>query len=120
VKPKNILQKQNESGAANISVLTNWIPLDELNEEVFFEDISVIVDGALSTIKSLSSSNNRNGYISKQLSANREFAITTRRLFNHNTQDVKLMQALDNFHLFPYHYFTFWEIDEAEQSELVV
>ena len=38
VKPKNILQTQNESGEANISVLTNWVSLDELKEELMFED----------------------------------------------------------------------------------
>jgi len=32
VKHKNITQEQNLSGEANISVLTNWIPITELNE----------------------------------------------------------------------------------------
>ena len=38
VKQKNILQKQNASGEANISVLTNWISLDEIKDELMCED----------------------------------------------------------------------------------
>ena len=32
IAPKNILQEQNASGDANISVLSNWIPITDLNE----------------------------------------------------------------------------------------
>lgn len=39
VKQKNIVQKQDYSSEANISVLTNWIPTEELNEYISgFED----------------------------------------------------------------------------------
>ena len=81
-------------------------------------DVSVEVDGAMPVPKPLSNSNQRNGYYSKQLSYNREFTITTRRLWNHcedatallqKTDDVSLMKKLEYFHTFPYHYFTFWQ-----------
>ena len=38
VEPKNILQTQHGSGEANISILTNWIPLDEIKDELMCED----------------------------------------------------------------------------------
>jgi hypothetical protein len=77
-------------------------------------NVEIEVDGLSPTIKSAVSSQERNGYRSKQLSYVREFSIGTRRLFNHESGDVFLMDQLDYIHTFPYHYFTFWEYENGQ------
>ena len=79
---------------------------------IIHRDISIEVDGASPIANSLDKANNRNGYVSKQFSFNREFSFTTRRLFNHNSNDVAIMEVLDIIHTFPFHYFTFWMKNE--------
>ena len=100
----------NVGGTAENSVpFETLISKLEALESSDYINVSVEVDGGSPTIKPLSSITDRNGYKSKQMSFNRQFTITTRRLFNHSLYDVSLMKKLDYLHTFPHHYFTFWE-----------
>ena len=97
-----------------LSLFALDIRLSKLRANIDFIDIIVDVEGAFPSVKPITSSNNRNGYVSKQLAFNREFTITTRRLYNHKEVDSLLMKKMDYLHTFPHHYFTFWELKFGE------